>query len=717
MATVHSFYVTATRGLVGLVEDELRELGARVARPEPAGVRVRGPLHFGYRVCLWSRCASRVILHLQDFAIDGVDDLYAAAHGFAWEEHVAPTGTIAVDVTAAGEVVTHSHYAAQRIKDGVVDRMRERFGERPSVDLDAPDLRIVAYVRGRGCSLGIDLAGTSLHRRHWRTERGAAPLKETLAAGMLLRGGWPQRAARGEPLFDPLCGAGTLVIEAACIATDRAPALLRERFGFSGWRGHDALAWAELVAEANARAEEGARRVVPPIVGLDADPDAIAWARGNATRARVDRWVQLRRAALRDAVPPPGPGLLVANPPYGARMGTEAQVRTVFDELATVMHGRCAGWHAELIVADAAPLERLGLPIAGAAEVDNGPIPCRLVRGTTGAPGAETTGEAAAPVPEVDGAPFAARLRKNLARLRPWIKSFDVECYRVYDDEIPSFRAILDRYGDEVHLQEYQAPRAIDPALAEARLRAMIDATVRELGVDAARIHVKRRRPQTRGTQYGHFDDRGVELAVHEAGATFLVNLTDYLDTGLFLDHRALRRLLGQLVATRVAAGGAAPRLLNLFCYTGAFSVVAARAGARTTSVDLSRTYLGWAERNFAANALDVRPHAFVRADCTRWLGEATGTWDLVVCDPPSYSASKAMSSTFEIQRDHVGLIRQCLDRLAVGGTLLFSANKRGFELDAGALPELRDITAATLDPDVRRTPPPHRCWRADRIE
>jgi 23S rRNA (guanine2445-N2)-methyltransferase / 23S rRNA (guanine2069-N7)-methyltransferase len=704
--SAHSYYVTATRGLVGLVEDELRELGARVVKPEPAGLRVRGPLHFGYRICLWSRCASRVILHLHDFAVDGPDDLFAAALAFPWEEHVAPNGTLAVDVTASGEVITHGQYAAQRIKDGVVDRMRERFGTRPSVDLEAPDLRIVAYVRGRGCSLGIDLSGSSLHRRGWRVDQGAAPLKETIAAGMLRRGGWVERAARGEPLVDPMCGAGTLLVEAASIATDRAPALMRERFGFTGWRGHDADAWAELVVEAKDRAAAGASRAIGPIVGFDADPAAVTRARKNAERAGVHRWIRVERASVGDAKVPSGPGLVVANPPYGERMGTPTQVAEVFDELGALLHERCAGWHAEVIAAEAAPLERLGFAIDDAAAIDNGPIACRLLSGTTGTPIVSER-----PAPKVDEAPFVARLRKNLARLQPWARRFGIECHRIYDDEVPGFRVIIDRYGDHLHLAEYQAPRSIDPEQAAARLDAVVEATAQELQVPRARIHVKRRRPQTGGRQYGHMDGQGEELAVKENGATFLVNLTDYLDTGLFIDHRALRRMVKELVAAR----GGAPRMLNLFSYTGSFSVVAALAGAHTTSVDLSNTYLGWAERNFAANALDVRRHAFIKADCTRWLPQSDRRWDLIVCDPPSYSASKAMDGTLEIQRDHVAIVRQCLDRLADGGTLLFSTNKRGFELDAAALPELRDITAATLDPDVRRSPPPHRCWRADR--
>ncbi|HET6584013.1 MAG TPA: THUMP domain-containing protein, partial [Nannocystaceae bacterium] len=212
--SAHSLLVTAARGLLPLVEQELRVLGAKTVRPTPAGLRVRAPLEFAYRVCMWSRCASRVVAHVHDAAIDGSDALYEAARAVAWEDHLGPDDTLAVDVVLHGDVVTHSRYAAQRIKDGVVDRMRELHGRRPSVDLEAPAIRIHADVRGRGCSFGIDLSGEPLHRRGWRRAQGAAPLKETLAAGLLLRADWPARAAAGAPLFDPLCGAGTIAIEA-----------------------------------------------------------------------------------------------------------------------------------------------------------------------------------------------------------------------------------------------------------------------------------------------------------------------------------------------------------------------------------------------------------------------------------------------------------------------------------------------------------------------
>lgn len=694
--TTHSLFVTGSRGLVPLLEQELIALGAKVARPAPAGLRVRGPLSFAYRICLWSRTASRVILHLQDAAIDKVDDLQHIAFDLPWEDHLAPDGTLVVDVVAQGEVVTHSRYAAQLVKDGVCDRMRNRFGTRPSVDPETPDVRISVYVRGRGCSIGIDLSGAPLHRRGWRPEQGPAPLKESLAAALLLHGDWPARAAADELLLDPLCGVGTIAIEGACIAGDRAPALLRTHFGFTKWRGHDEAVWNELRREASERAKAGASSRAR-IVAYDADPEAIVRARANAERAGVGSRISFERESLHEL--PAGPGLLCTNPPYGARMGDEAEVRTIYGQLGELL-ARAPDWGVRIIAAEASPIELLGLTLADAPAVDNGPIACRIV----GANRSQVSD--AAPTTPADN-PFAARLRKNLGRREPWARRFGVEAYRLYDAEIPGFHAIVDRYGDRVHLQEYQAPRKIDPQLAADRVRIMVDALVSELGVAREHVHVKRRRPQTGGNQYGHFDHRGDEYRVREGDYTFLVNLTDYLDTGLFLDHRALRRM--------VAALAPGKRVLNLFGYTGAISVVAAKAGAHTTTVDLSNTYLDWAQRNFAVNDLDASKHAFIKADCLTWLPQARERWDIIVCDPPSWSSSKAMTRTLEIQRDHVELVRACLNRLAPNGTLFFSTNKRGFVLDTKALPGFVDITDKTLDPDVRREPPPHRCWRLDR--
>ncbi len=702
--TIHSLLVTASRGLVPFVEAELVALGAKAVRPTPAGLRVRGPLEFAYRVCMWSRCASRVIAHVHDAAIDGPEALYEAACAIAWEDHLGPDDTLAVDAVVHGEVITHSRYAAQRIKDGVVDRMRERFGRRPSVDLEAPTVRIHADVRGRGVDFGIDLSGEPLHRRGWRHAQGVAPLKETLAAGLLAAADWSARAAAEEPLFDPLCGAGTIAIEAACIAHDLAPGRARPRWGFEGWRGHDADAWSRVRDDADARAHVGLERHVASIMASDVDAQAVERARANAMHAGVLARIDFAVRAVEDAPKPTVPrGLVITNPPYGARLGDEAEVRRLYTALGEVLRTRFVGWDAQLLVAADAPIELLGLEPTRDDPVDNGPIPCRMLL-------APLTSVAPRRVATSDGGMFANRLRKNLRRLGPIAAREGVTCWRVYDAEIPEYNAAIDRYESFVQLQEFSAPRRIDPALAAARVQEMVDAVVEQLAVPRDRVFVKRRRPQRPGARYGRFDSQGELVEVHEGEHVFLVNPSDFLDTGLFLDTRPVRKMIA-------AACGAGTRMLNLFAYTGTASVAAAKAGAHTTSVDLSNTYLDWAQRNFEANGLDVRRHSFVRADARAWLEEDHGRFDVILLDPPSFSTSKGMEGTFDVQRDHVALVRAAARRLAPTGVLWFVTNRDGFALDEAALGglELQDVTRASLPFDFARQPPAHRAWRISR--
>jgi len=571
------------------------------------------------------------------------------------------------------------------------------------VDLAAPTVRIRAHVRGRGCSFGIDLAGEPLHRRGWRHAQGTAPLKETLAAGLLLRADWPARAAAGDPLVDPMCGAGTIAIEAACIAADLAPGRLRERFGFLGWRGHDAQAWARVQEEARSRAQIGLARPGPDIDAADADEEAILRARGNAAAAGVRDRVRFAVRAVADTpAPSRDKGLLVSNPPYGARLGDEAQVRRLYVDLGEVLQTRFTGWDVQLLVAEEAPVELLGLRATRDDPIDNGPIPCRML----GARIVAETPAAAAPAPS-DDSMFANRLRKNLKRLAPLVRREGVECWRMYDAEIPEYNAAIDRYGRFVHLQEYAPPRRIDPQVAAARVQEMVEAVVAQCGVAREDVFVKRRRPQRPGTQYGRFDHRGEFVEVHEDAHTFLVNLGDYLDTGLFLDTRPIRRMIAKACTPGT-------RMLNLFAYTGTASVVAAKAGALTTSVDLSNTYLDWAQRNFAANGLDAGLHRFVRADCRAWLADERSRYDVVLLDPPTFSASKAMQGTFDVQRDHLAIVHAAARRLTDDGVLFFVTNRDRFELDERGLADLavEDITRASLPFDFARDPPAHRAWR-----
>lgn len=297
---------------------------------------------------------------------------------------------------------------------------------------------------------------------------------------------------------------------------------------------------------------------------------------------------------------------------------------------------------------------------------------------------------------------FVNRLKKNFRHLKKWAKREGVTCWRVYDRDLHDYNVAVDLYERYVHVQEFERPPKIDDAKAQARLDFVMQTVPEVLDVPPENCFVKVRRRQKGGTQYEKLGEKGELVEVHEGGHVFLVNFTDYLDTGLFLDHRITRAMLGEMSKGK--------SFLNLFAYTGSATVYAAKAGATsTTTVDMSNTYLDWAARNFAANGIrQGEQHELVRADCTVWIPAGTSSrrrWDVIFLDPPTFSTSKKMDGTFDVQRDHAGLVRSTAKLLTADGVLLFSNNFRRFEMDTKAMPELviEDITRRTIPEDFRQ--------------
>ncbi len=712
------FFASCPAGVADLTAAELRACGAEKVRERRLGVEFEGTLETAYRACLWSRTASRILLPLAAFPAASAEELYQGVASVTWEEHIAPTGTIAVDFGGTSRGVTHTHFGALKTKDAIVDRLRARTGGRPSIDLERPDVRVDVRLDGERATVSIDLSGESLHRRAYRARGVAAPLKENLAAAVLLRAGWPAIAAAGGDFIDPMCGSGTLVIEAALMALDIAPGSLRSYFGFIGWRGHDHALWQQLLDEAHERREaQASRRIV--LRGYDADEIAVRAALANSERARLNGRAHFERRELTQLTNEGGAwGLLATNPPYGERIGDREGLEHLYRTLGAKLREAFVGWEAAVLTGNPPLAKAIGIRARRAHTMFNGRIECRLLRFDLRPEALSVRVPKPLDDEQIRARPgaqmFANRLRKNWKQVSAWARRENVDCFRVYDADMPEYAFAIDHYSDGaasrcIVVQEYAAPATIDPRAAHWRRREALAVIPHVLDVPAERMFFRERRPQKGGAQYEKLGEERVFEIVREHPYRFWVNFTDYLDTGLFLDHRLTRRYIGEL------ANGC--RFLNLFAYTGSATVYAVGGGAvSSTTVDMSRTYLDWAKRNLALNGLAGPRHGFVQADCLAWLeAQARGTrrYDLIFIDPPTYSRSKRMNGDFDVQRDHVRLLSLAAELLEPGGTIIFSNNYTRFRLDAQALArfEIRDLTRSTLPRDFARNPRIHSCY------
>lgn len=727
MAKQHKFTVTAARGMLSLLADELKQLGITQLKQEQGNIRFTGGLEDAYKVCLWSRVAIRVLMPIATIKAENPEQLYEGVTALPWEDHLdGVEGTLAVDFNSFRSKIKHSQFGAQKVKDAIVDRFRAASGVRPSVALYQPDIRVNVYLRHNQATVSIDLSGESLHRRGYRVRNTQAPLKENLAAAILLSADWPKLSRQGWALIDPMCGSGTFLIEAAMMAADIAPGILRDYYGFSFWKQHDREAWKRLKADAERRKQAGLSRL-PLILGGDADPQAVAAARANIAEAGLAEWIQVEERQLLDwpalSQSLPQAGLLVCNPPYGERMGDVSTLHRLYESLGNIVQESLPGWRTALITDNAQLGKFTGLTLFDSVPFDNGPIACEVLFYRAPKPSraastavSEQRAQLAADEAESaqieiseQGEMFANRLKKNLKHLGKWARKNDLSCYRIYDADLPDYALAVDLYGDQVHVQEYAPPKQIDPHKAVERLKEAMQIIPDVLEVPVSHVALKVRQKQRGASQYEAQAAQNQRFQVQENGLKFWVNLKDYLDTGLFLDHRDTRLMLMQQAAGK--------DFLNLFSYTGSATVYAAAGQARsTTSVDMSNTYLGWAQDNMQLNGFSGEQHQFVRANCLEWL-QATQhepqRYGLIFLDPPTFSNSSRMEGVFDIQRDHVALIKMASHLLTDDGQLIFSTNRRDFNIAAEQLADLsvNDITQQTLPRDFERNRKIHQCW------
>ena len=724
------FFATCAKGVEDLLKKELDQFAIPQIKLHTGGVSFGGGIDSAYRACLWSRVASRILLQLKEFTIDSDNDLYDEVMSIDWSTHFSEDETLAIDCFSSHTVVSNSHFATLRVKDAVVDQFVQKTEYRPSIEKDNPDIRINVYLSDKQCLIYLDLSGEALHKRGYRLSAGSAPLRETLAAAMLYRAKWQSFYEKGLPFYDPMCGSGTLVIEAAMMAADIAPGLLRQKFGFHRWKQYDPQQWEAVRDEAKLRAKKG-RQSMPVICGSDNDEKLIEVARKNINNAGLSTVI---KTFVQDATENLLPcteekGLIVTNPPYGKRIGQVQLLRILYHRFGTQLKSHFDGWTAVIITSEADLAKSIGLRAFHKNTLYNGAIKSVLYQYRISPPHDRTAEHKTDADDDTDvnepyeiiheeavsangaseyASMFTNRLRKNYKHLKKWAKKNNVSCYRVYDADIPQYAVAIDKYEQWIHVQEYQAPKTVDKNRAFQRINDVIDVVAEVLETKQDNVVLKTRKKQGGLAQYEKQDRKNHKVAVNENGLKFIVNMYDYIDTGLFLDHRDTRQLIKKLADHRI--------FLNLFAYTGSVTVYAAAGGATsTTTVDMSNTYINWAQENLELNGYAGDAHHFIRADCLEWLKRAVEEkkkFQLIFIDPPTFSNSKKMTASFDISRDHGELLNNCLAILADDGQIIFSTNARHFKLDDSVSENcfVKEITAMTTTEDFRRKPL-HRCW------
>ncbi|MDG6882052.1 Ribosomal RNA large subunit methyltransferase L [Phocoenobacter uteri] len=700
-----TYFATTARGFEEMLKTELTQMGIEQCKIAQGGVHFTTDQKGVYTALLYSRLASRILLPLTQAKVFDDIDLYSAVVGYAWEDLFDERDTIFIDFNGTNDAIRHSQFGAMRVKDGIVDHFERAGFNRPSVDKDQADIRIHAYLNREELILSLDLSGDALHLRNYRTDTGKAPLRETLAAAIVLRSGWQ----KGTPLVDPMCGAGTLLIEAAQMALNIPAQINRLHWGFDSWKGHQPAVWQAVVSEAkNAILSSDEIQ----FYGFDLDRRVIEKAKQNAENAGVGDVIQFKHgdvAALKNPVENKK-GTLICNPPYGERLGTTPELIALYTVFGQRLKQHFAGWNASIFSSEADLLNCLRLRSHRQFKAKNGPLDC-IQKNYLLSDRKREESEITQLKFDADAqlAPdFANRLKKNIKKIDKWAKQQGLDCYRLYDADLPEYNLAVDRYGDHIVVQEYAAPKTIDEQKARQRLLDAVAATLSVTGIETNKLVLKVRQKQKGTNQYEKLANKGEYFHVTEYGAKLWVNLTDYLDTGLFLDHRLTRRMVGEMAKGKT--------FLNLFAYTGSATVHAALHGAKaTTTVDMSNTYLNWAEQNLDLNDFDLRNHRLIQADCLQWLSECRERFEVIFVDPPTFSNSKRMEDSWDVQRDHLELFTKLKRILTKDGTIIFSNNKRNFKMNIDGLTELglvaENITEKTIPLDFERNKHIHNCW------
>ncbi|QEN07444.1 bifunctional 23S rRNA (guanine(2069)-N(7))-methyltransferase RlmK/23S rRNA (guanine(2445)-N(2))-methyltransferase RlmL [Oceanispirochaeta crateris] len=717
--TLYSLFAACPLYLEDLLEEEVLHWGGKIQKRTTGGLSFTATLETIYRFCIHTRVAGHLLLQLSEFDLtEDLESVRKEALHFPWDTIMLPEATFSCRASAKGRGNINQQLASLKLKDGIADYWREKTGSRPDVDRQNPDIKVQVHIQdSQKGQMYLDLSGETLSNRGYRIKASSAALRENTAAGLLLRSGWKKISQEKCVFLDPMCGSGTLLVEAAIIAGDLPANLYRSHYGFMNWKSHNQDLWEEITDQAEQEWKKGIE-TLPRITGYDNDKNAIASAIDNIKRAGLDKYIHVEKRALEDLalteaqMAAPG-GLVVTNPPYGVRIGEKNALYSLYRSLGDQTRSpQFKGWNMSVISNDISLLGAIGLRQSRENKIMNGALSCAIYHYELFGSEQKKKGPEKVQLENElhiseEGTQFLNRLIKRKKHLGKWLKRENVSCYRLYDADLPNFNFAIDVYENKwIHIQEYKPPVFIDMDKAEIRTKEAIKILKDLFSLQHNQIFLKQRRRQRGQDQYRPLGSQGERYLIQEWGQRIWVNFTDYLDTGLFLDHRNIRKYLLE--------NSKGKSVLNLFSYTCTASLMAASGGAsKVVSVDSSKTYLAWGRDNFSLNKISDTHHSFEQSDSFDWLRASKDYFDVIFLDPPTFSNSKSRASVFDIQNDHAALIHLSMKRLKKDGLLIFSNNFKQFELKEELLAEynISEETKWTVSEDFLKKKSGHRCW------
>lgn len=720
-------------GLEAIVKRELLALDIEATIGQPGRIHFRGTRETICRANLWLRTADRVLIRVAEFPAPDFDALFETTREISWGKLLPIDAEFPVTGRSIKSQLSSVPACQRAVKRAIVDAMRRDHATEELREIGSTYKIDIALLNDTA-TLTIDTTGRSLHRRGYRTMISHAPLKETLAAAMVMLSYW----RRDRPLIDPFCGSGTIPIEAALIGRNIAPGGHRE-FSFQSWQDFPSEVWEKVRREAM---EAELPPLTERLIGSDIDGNALRAARENAERAGVADDIHFQSGSMQRLTSKRRFGCLITNPPYGQRIGEVRELEGLYAQIPDVLRN-LPTWSHYILTAFPRFEKTIGRTADRRRKLYNGRIECTYYQFHGPKPIVEqaaesspdeadaddttTTAEdvAVAPRPYVHASGpaafghlgekakhqaelFASRLTKRARHLRRWPTKRGITCFRLYERDIPEIPLVVDRYEDYLHMTEYERPHDRDPAEHANWLDLMAKTAGETLDVPPANVFFKKRGRQRGTTQHTKVDNSGNRVVVHEGGLKFIVNLQDYVDTGLFLDHRITRQMVREQCQGKT--------FLNLFAYTGSFTVYAAAGGARkTVSVDLSKVYLDWAKDNLGVNRLGGDQHQLIARDVKQFVHEHPPgeMYDVVVFDPPTFSNSKRTEDDWDVQTDSVPMLQALLPLVRKGGVIYFSTNFRRFKFDTSEISatQIHEISSQTVPEDFRNKRI-HRCWR-----